>query len=70
MSYSEQIVGPLLKRKGRENEPAWGCWLKHAQYLSIIVQHVITRADLELVRLYINQHQVLFGEVRYLMRSK
>ena len=59
--FSEQIVGPLLKE--HRNSPAWLCWLKHAQYLSILVQHVITRADLDSLRVLIGEHQELFAEV-------
>ena len=49
--------------KEHRTSPAWLCWLKHAQYLSILVQHVITRADLDSLRVLIGEHQELFAEV-------
>ena len=67
--HSELIIGKLLGEKAT-TILAWTCWLKHAKYLSILTQHVITRPELVELERLIDEHQKAFQKVCPVSRSR
>jgi hypothetical protein len=60
--HSRQLIYPLLSEKARTH-PAWLCWCKLVEVWTLVVQHEISRADIERLDDLIVEHSTLFDQV-------
>jgi hypothetical protein len=60
------LIGSLLPDKAKQ-EPCWTAWLMHSRYLSILTQHIVSRADLITLGALIEEHQRAFAQVSRLI---
>lgn len=60
---SEALLNDLLP----QTEPAWVCWLKHVEYLRVMLQDSFTPQDILKLDNLIFEHQTLFSKVRLVL---
>ena len=56
--HSTEVLGPLLGK--HTSSKVWQCWLKHVHYVSVLMQHQITEAQIQTLDQLIFEHQEAF----------
>ena len=56
--HSVEVLGPLLGK--HKASAVWQCWLKHVHYVSMLMQHHISRAQVEIIDRLIFEHHKQF----------
>ena len=63
MRHSIDLLLPLIKDL---DDPLWRCWVVHARYVRLLLQHSLTHAELvELDRLIYEHHELFLAAEEY-----